>query len=107
MNEINEVPRAYTEKEVTDKLIGRLSMLTDYWYRQPISEKEKLEGLIFSVLTTLDGCSGELPQFKLVPNPHESDMEHNKNNGENWFDPKIELTNISLHDLWTTHRKTK
>ena len=104
---MNESPRAYTEKEVTDKLIKRLSMLTDYWCRQPKSEKDKLEGLIFSVLTTLDGCSGELPQFKLVPNPHESDMEYNKSNGENWFDPKIELTNTSLHDAWCSYRNNK
>ena len=82
-------PRQWTAYEVRDKMIEHIHNLCRYWSTLPDkSPREKCDGLAFSILSMLDGCSGGLPGFILVPDPHESDESYNKEEGNNWFPPQ-------------------
>ncbi len=50
-----------------NQFLQHLKHLADYWERQEISDKEKLEGLTFSMLVMLDGGSGDMPGFAVRP----------------------------------------
>lgn len=108
-------PREWTIEEVQDKFLDHIRSLVNYWAQDHIvpdyNVKSKLNGLAFSILSTLDGCSS-LPGFLLIPSPHESDKEYLKEIGENWYKPISEITNIKeaclpgmLHELF--YRKEK
>jgi hypothetical protein len=59
--------RAYTKQESINALAYKFKTLADYWQaeiRRP-ELREKVSGVCFSILSTLDGCSF-LPQFKIV-----------------------------------------
>lgn len=49
------------------------------------SIEELLEGAMFSFLVTLDGGSGDMPAFDVVPRPHSSDAEFCRDNGLNFW----------------------
>jgi hypothetical protein len=79
-------PREYTEDEVREKFLKYCWSMVYYWENLPDkTTSEKLSGLMFSLLSTLDGSSMELPSFIVAPLPHPGDKEYLKGNGENWF----------------------
>lgn len=86
-----EEPREYTADEVTEMFLKHIWGLVGYWegkYDHKValmSCREKLEGLAFSILVTLDGESCGVPGFIVAPCPHESDREFHKERGENWY----------------------
>jgi len=92
-------PREYTPEEVRTMFLDYIRGLVKYWAREDRvpDVKEKLEGLAFSILVTLDGESGGLPCFDVVPCPHESDKEYHRDNGENWFPSGVPLPG-ALHE---------
>ena len=78
--------REWTQDEVRDKLIEHLKVMVRYWNSvDEIDTLEKLEGMAFSVLSMLDGCSMDVPGFIVAPCPHPDDKEYCKEEGENWF----------------------
>jgi hypothetical protein len=85
-------------------------MLVEYWdtLKCDKTQRERLEGLAFSILSTIDGCSMNLPQFLLVPNPHSTDKEWRiAEHYENYFpEPQDVKHNIAgtLHDAWFTSK---
>lgn len=87
-------PRQYTTDEVREKLLSYVRGLVDYWDKTDRPRKESLSGLAFSILSTLDGGSVEVPGFVVAPSPHESDEEYHRQRGENWY-PRVE----SEHDI--------
>lgn len=78
-------PRAYTENEVRNKLLDEIWMLIDYWHNAERSDRERMEGLAFSILSALDGASLGLPKFIVAPDPHPHDKGWNQSEGENYF----------------------
>ena len=91
-------PRPYTEQEVLDQMLGHIAHMITYWMHETkISEKGRMQGLVFSFLTMLDGQS-RLPVFDLALNPHQDDAEFYKNRGENWHEPL--LISCMLHEEW-------
>lgn len=58
-----------THDEARHLLIAHLVNLKDFWLRESRAPtaKEKMEGLLWSILVTLDGNSGGSPGFFLVP----------------------------------------
>lgn len=81
-----ETPREYTEKEVQEKFIKHIKGLITYWDNVDNRTcKEKMEGLAFSILATIDGSSMDLPGFILAPYPAKSDKAYHKKRGENYF----------------------
>lgn len=71
-----ETPREYTKEEVTERFLNHIRTMVNYWDRQPDkSSEEKLEGLAFSILVMLDGCSLGFPGFIVAPLPCEEDKD--------------------------------
>jgi hypothetical protein len=100
-------PRAYTPEEVREKLLNHFCHLISYWNGEGDSNvspnktsREKMEGLVFSILACLDGCNGDFPAFNLSPAPHSTDKDFYKKNNENWYDSNIIINEVSLHELW-------
>lgn len=105
--EANSEAREYTTAEVKAKFLAYMWTLIDYWDANKPNKREALEGLAFSILSTIDGDSLELPGFLLLPNPHEDDKEYMQSHGENWFPAPIEgmlelcdISEGSLHELF-------
>lgn len=91
-------PRAYTAEEVRDMLLEQFVHVARYWAGQTEQTVEqRCEGVVFSILTTLDGCSMNLPAFDLALQPAPEDEDYCKEQGENWFEPGMKL-DFALHE---------
>jgi len=83
----------YTEEEIRTKLLTHIHSLISHWEALPERDlntsitpiRARLEGLAFSILSTLDGVSTELPMFLVAPNPHPSDKNFHQKSGDNWY----------------------
>lgn len=68
-NAKSDNPRPYTDEEVLTMLINKLRTLSTYWAEienSKLTTQERLDGLLFSILSALDGSSYDLPGFKLL-----------------------------------------
>jgi hypothetical protein len=105
----SNISRQYTNTEIQEIFLKQLWTLVDYWDKEPIykNQRERMIGLVFSVLSTIDGC-GYLPRFNLIPDPHPSDKEYNISIGNNYFpDCTVDITNNisgTLHDNWFQYK---
>jgi len=95
----------YTEDEVRELFLGHIRTMSAYWSELPnMTTKEKLDGLAFSFLSTLDGGTG-LPGFIVAPYPHESDKDFHIDNQEKYFpenhdsDVRCDISGC-LHELF-------
>ena len=97
-------PRAYTPDEVRTKLLEHFKALVDYWGNpQYGDERRRMEGLVFSICTALDGCSMGLPAFLVTPMPHEDDEAYHRDQGENWFptdQPDLGMLHDHINDVF-------
>lgn len=97
-------PRAYTAEEVRDKLLAHVRAMVAYWdtvttNEGPMTQRERLDGLAFSILVMLDGDTMDLPAFDLYPAPHPEDKAFHQQEGENWFDPECPVS-YALHEFY-------
>lgn len=97
-----------TTDEIREEFLAHVWHLVDYWGNLNNGENEKqdaLEGLAFSILSTLDGSSAALPGFIVAPMPHETDKEYHMQNGEDYY-PYNDVDTVkadiagSLHELF-------
>ena len=89
------MPRELTTDEARKLFLDQVRRYVDYWEKESRAPlvREKLEGLAFGILVILDGGSGGLPSFAVIPTPHESDKAYCESIGANWFRPApAELT---------------
>lgn len=64
---MNRRKRTEARKDVLRQdLAQHIATLVLYWEKQTGTESHRLEGLAFSILTTLDGESGQLPGYRLM-----------------------------------------
>ena len=93
-------PKEYTTKEVQEKLIKHLWGVLEYWYSESSvpSTRDKMEGLLFSILSTLDGSSVGMPGFKMIPSVEPSDKKFHIEFGENWYNDEEDIGGY-LHEL--------
>lgn len=98
--------RSYTEEEVRDMILKHIRALSSYWADLPdidkatgrvITIKDRCDGVAFSILSMLDGCSMEIPAINLKLVPHKEDKDFLIQNNENWFEPDMELSFV-LHE---------
>ena len=76
----------YTTDEIREKVLTHIKKMSVYWESQKnMPSCEKLDGLVFSILSMLDGCSMDLPGFIVAPDPHPSDKEYHIDNNEKYF----------------------
>jgi hypothetical protein len=98
--------REKSEYEVREEFLNHVRRLVEYWNGiEKDTTKEKLEGLAFSILTTLDGESATLPSFIVAPLPHEDDKEYHIDNDEDYY-PENHNANVKcdisgcLHEMF-------
>lgn len=94
-------PRELTMAEVRDMLLDHFRELITYWESLPNKTiHDRLDGLAFSMLATLDGDSLGVPGFLLIPDPHPDDKKDALENGENWCPEDGESDIGILHEFW-------
>lgn len=95
--------REKTVEEVRCEFVDKVGDLVDYWsYQEGMSDKDKVEGVAFSILTMLDGCSLDMPGFIVAPLPHEDDKEYDIENGENYY-PQNHNSNVKCDIAGVLH----
>lgn len=87
-------PREKTREEIRAEFLRHIWNMVRYWDElgpDPLgkfperTQRDRLAGLAFSILATIDGCSPEVTGFLMIPNPHPSDKQFLWNTGENWY----------------------
>lgn len=79
------MPKEMTEDEVRRAFLAKMWNLIEYWdHEHRANSREKLEGLMHSVLATISGCT-DLPSFILAPLPHEGDKQYNIDGGHGYW----------------------
>lgn len=110
---MSDEPHEYTPDEIRDMLLDHIWSLIRYWGNpaENLGDTQKrLEGLAFSILSSLDGCSLNLPGFALVPMGYEEDKEYHKEEGESWFPTNEDLEGVNgvvctmLHEFFHGRR---
>ena len=97
----DEQPRAKTAEEVRADFMNTCRTLADFWAgpgAEGKTARERLQGLVHSILCIFDGVNGGLPAFDIVASPHPDDKEFHRSEGENWIEPGTVINNCSLHD---------
>lgn len=83
--------REKTSDEVRIELLKHIKVMVEYWDAIPnITSKEKLDGLAFSILNTLDGGT-HLPSFIVAPIPHHEDKQFHINEESNYYPENHEI----------------
>lgn len=95
----------YSEDEIREQVLDHLADMLHYWETLPDKTlHERMDGLVFSVLTMLDGCTMTVPGFKVIPCPHPDDKEYHQANGEQWYPDDVDIGG-GLHEYWSQSRK--
>ena len=104
--------REISTDEARERFLDHLAALTRYWGGADVGAKtcdERLDGLAFSILSAIDGGSGELPGWILAPVSSPEDTEFYISEGEYWW-PENGTGEVhadiagSLHESWATRR---
>lgn len=100
--------REYTKEKVTENFLQNIKGLCRYWSEMEAqTDIEKLEGLAFSILSCIDGCSGAMPAFILAPLPHEDDKKYSEMEADGFYYPQNHESKVNcdiaggLHELFT------
>lgn len=100
--------------EIAAELIEHIRELISFWESTETSSLEKLNGLAFSILAALDGCSDGVPSFIVAPYAHPEDKQFHIENGTNYYPENHELEEFvksdiggSLHELFIRVRDIK
>jgi hypothetical protein len=98
------MPREKTKEEVKQEFLKNIHSLVDYWNEVDEKDnKERLEGLAFSILVLLDGDNAGSPGFIVAPLPHKDDKQYDIDNGNDYY-PNNDKAKVkcdiagSLHD---------
>lgn len=96
------VTQAWTAEELRQRFLDHGRTLVDYWAGvSSHTDREKLSGLLHSLLTTIDGQSGGFPcSMDLVCRPHPDDKAFLQAEGERWVEDGTVLNESDLlHEL--------
>ena len=93
---------AKSKEKVREEYIDHIRYLVEYWSELPFKTyKERCEGLAFSILVMLDGCSAGLPSVDLVLAPHPEDKQFHIDEGEDYYEPGMVFNDdVMLHDMF-------
>lgn len=103
-------PRAYTKEEVQKMILGHCRAVARYWANLPDvdphtgikqSVEDRCNGVAFSILVMIDGCSMEIPALDLTLCPHPDDKSYDQKKGSNWFEEDMVINdNAMLHEMY-------
>ena len=101
MRDTMNEPRAFTAEEIRNEVLDHLRTMSRYWSKLPNkTPRELCDGMAFSFLSMLDGCSIGIPAYNLVTSPHPDDEQYCKDNGENWYPTGLVINDCMLHELY-------
>lgn len=96
--------REYTKEEVREMVLWHMRNLARYWARQEGTPLDKCEGVVFSVLSMLDGSTG-LPAFDLVARTHPDYKGFQIAEGENYIPDGLVINDdCQLHELFYSNQ---
>ncbi|MFL1475160.1 hypothetical protein ACJOYF_18365 [Acinetobacter baumannii] len=88
------------KEKIRDELLGQFRNLARYWAQHEGTDLEKCEGLVHSILTTIDGL-GVFPAIDLVIRPHPDDKQYRIDNGDDYIeDGTVINDDVVLNDLF-------
>jgi hypothetical protein len=76
--------REFTTEEVRAAFLNHIWNLITYWDNHDLPPREKLSGLMHSILSSIDGGFGDFPTFFLCAMGHDAHIEDAKEDGRNW-----------------------
>ena len=88
----DDSPRPYTAEELREMFFSMLNTSVNYWANidDGQSTKDRMQGLVHSILSAFEGNSGALPfRCIIIPSCHPDDPDYLKSEGENWI-PYVE-----------------
>lgn len=90
-----------SQEEAKNNFIDACHACARSWFNpeSKLSERERVEGVVFSVLNLIDGMSS-LPAFDLVLRPHDDDKKFNQNEGQDWYKDGMVINDVMLHELF-------
>lgn len=97
--------REFTEEEMREQFLIGIHNRIEYWNNQRSDTLDKLEGLAFSILSMIDGCSMDSPGYSLIPFSDEVDIEYLRRNGENYYPVDSPDLGGCLHELFYNYKK--
>lgn len=97
--------REYTEAEIREIFLRSVWDRIRYWDDDRFSRNKALSGLAFSILSMIDGCSLDIPPYKISPIMDHDGYNFDIENGNNLY-PITEEIDIggSLHELFYTFK---
>jgi hypothetical protein len=100
--------RELTEAEVRRAFLDYIRDCVDYWDRQVVRDscREKMDGLVHSILTLLDGGT-ELPGFTVSPRSHPGVRAFCIAEGEDYYPGSDCDIAGSLHEEWYSKKDNK
>lgn len=85
---IEPASRPITREETRDSFLRSCVDILETWEGESVNRdtrKERMEGMLYSLLAMLDGRLGGSPGFHLIPSVHKDDEKHNKEIGCNYY----------------------
>ena len=98
-----------TTDEAREELILHFWQILEYWEKESRTPdtRGKMEGMLHSILVTLDGGSGMMPGFEVKPLVPPADVKFHEKEGNKYF-PNGEDLGGGLHDImYVVGRKYK
>ena len=87
-------PISWTQEELTERFIQQLREIAEYWATEErvASRKDACDGVVFTILSMLDGCSVGMPAFSISVQPHPDDKKTCIDAGVNYYEPGMVLS---------------
>jgi hypothetical protein len=96
---------AYTEEEARALFLDQVEGIVRFWSTVDTPCDDRVDGVVFSILSLIDGVAVGSPGFRVTPDPHPNDRAYHEERGERWWSPDTEITNVYLHDEWTARKR--
>ena len=96
-------PRTMTKEEVRELFLDSIRVLVDYWDKvENVSQRDKIDGVAFSILNIIDGMSGDFPcPLTLVTEYSEEDKQYCIENGKNYVEDSMAINDdVMLHEIY-------
>lgn len=109
-------PCEKTREEIRTEFLNHIRSLVSYWAGESgsnvdkdMSVRERLTGLVHSILVTIDGCSCDFPiPLTLVTETSEDHRRECEDNGDDWYPDGCDLnSDVHLHDEYFREEREK
>lgn len=94
--------KPYTKEEVLKLFMDQTRTIANYWSKvEGRTEKEKIEGAIFTLLNSIDGMGYPFVAMDLVLRPHPDDKNYHIENGDDYYEDGMAINDcVYLHELF-------